>query len=166
MTEAADQIRSESRSDESISTALEVIDRCCDDPDCARNAEKLDVLQPLLDLLTTHGGSVRTRTLEILALLFSNNPNIQEAGMKRGAAKLCIGLTQESPVGSEERSKAFRALVALVRNVQEFEKFLLAEEPGRALLVQCLSPEELPGTREKAASFVRSLAENGSMAPE
>ena len=60
MSEAADQLRSESRSEESISTALEasadnwsdekvtespraaqVIDRCCDDPDCARNAEKL-----------------------------------------------------------------------------------------------------------------------------
>eukprot|EP00913_Durusdinium_trenchii_P009266 g8707.t1 len=62
MTEARDQLVSEARSEESITTALEVIDRCCDDPDCARNAEKLDVLQPLLDLLPAYPGSVRLRT--------------------------------------------------------------------------------------------------------
>jgi len=163
MVEARDQILSPERTDESISTALEVIDRCCDDPDCARNAEKLDVLQPLLDLAASHEGSVRSRTFEILALLFSNNPNIQAAGVKREALPLCMKIAQESPAGSEERSKAFRALVALVRNVKEFEKLLLDQSSGLALLTMCM---ELPGTREKAASFVRSLVENESMAAE
>mmetsp|Transcript_107673 Transcript_107673/g.131390 ORF Transcript_107673/g.131390 Transcript_107673/m.131390 type:complete len:300 (+) Transcript_107673:37-936(+) len=166
MTEAAEQLRSESRSEESVSTALEVIDRCCDDPDCARNAEKLDVLQALLDLLPVYSGSVRNRTFEILALLFSNNPNIQAAGMKRGSLQMCVKIAQESSVASDDRSKSFRALVALVRNVQEFEKFLLEDEAARQLLLDCLSPEELPGTREKATSFVRSLAESGSLQPE
>lgn len=166
MVEARDQILSPERTDESISTALEVIDRCCDDPDCARNAEKLDVLQPLLDLASSHEGSIRSRTFEILALLFSNNPNIQEAGVKRHALALCMRIAQESPAGSEERSKAFRALVALVRNVKEFEKLLLDQSGGVALLTQCMDLQELPGTREKAASFVRSLVENESMAAE
>lgn len=166
MQEAAEQLRSESRSEESVSTALEVIDRCCDDPDCARNAEKLDVLQALLDLLPAYSGAVRNRTFEILALLFSNNPNIQAAGMKRGSLNICLQIAEESSVGSDDRSKSFRALVALVRNVQEFEKFMLEQEAARQLLLACLSSEELPGTREKATSFVRSLAESGSLQEE
>eukprot|EP00435_Cladocopium_sp_Y103_P060950 s1508_g22.t1 len=166
MQEAAEQLRSESRTEESVSTALEVIDRCCDDPDCARNAEKLDVLQALLDLLPAYSGAVRNRTFEILALLFSNNPNIQAAGMKRGSLNICLRIAEESSVGSDDRSKSFRALVALVRNVQEYEKFMLEQEAARQLLLACLSPEELPGTREKATSFVRSLAESGSLQEE
>ncbi|OLQ13062.1 DNA topoisomerase 3-beta-1 [Symbiodinium microadriaticum] len=153
MVEARDQILSPERTDESISTALEVIDRCCDDPDCARNAEKLDVLQPLLDLASSHEGSIRSRTFEILALLFSNNPNIQEAGVKRHALALCMRIAQErtdSDVGSKT----------------EFEKLLLDQSGGVALLTQCMDLQELPGTREKAASFVRSLVENESMAAE
>mmetsp|Transcript_47478 Transcript_47478/g.111035 ORF Transcript_47478/g.111035 Transcript_47478/m.111035 type:complete len:300 (+) Transcript_47478:38-937(+) len=166
MEEARDQIMSDTRTNESISTALEVIDRCCDDPDCARNAEKLNVLQPLLDLLSTHEGSIRMRTFEILALLFSNNPNIQAAGMERGALKACVKVAQDCPAGSEERSKAFRALVALVRNVKEFETFLLESADGRQVLAMCLDLQELPGTREKAASFTRSLVENETMLPQ
>eukprot|EP00434_Breviolum_minutum_P022174 symbB.v1.2.019575.t3/scaffold1605.1/size109642/3 len=166
MAEAGDQLRSETRTEESVTTALEVIDRCCDDPDCARNADKLDVLQALLDLLPTYSGSVRNRTFEILALLFSNNPNIQAAGMKRGSMNLFLQIAQESKVGSDDRSKSFRALVALVRNVEEFEKLLLEQEAARELLLACLSLEELSGTREKATSFLRSLAESGSLKPE
>jgi len=165
LVEAREQIVSESRTDESISTALEVIDRCCDDPDVARNAEKLDILQPLLDLLGTHRGSVAIRTMEILALFFSNNPNIQEAGMKRGTLELLGQLTKDSPQASEERSKAFRALVALVRNVQDYELQLLKRDGVEQLLL-CLHLEELLGTREKATSFVRSLAENESLPAE
>merc|ERR1740138_1941449 len=90
MQEAIGQIQSAERTDESITTALEILDKCCDDPDCARNAEKLGGIQPLLDLLTTHEGPLRCRTLEILALLFSNNPSIQKVGMERGAMKALL----------------------------------------------------------------------------
>mmetsp|Transcript_4645 Transcript_4645/g.5910 ORF Transcript_4645/g.5910 Transcript_4645/m.5910 type:complete len:136 (+) Transcript_4645:68-475(+) len=76
--EAIGQIKSPERTQESIATSLEVIDRLCDDPDVSRNAEKLDGIQPLLDL-AGDDTPLRPRTLEILALLFSNNPNIQQA---------------------------------------------------------------------------------------
>eukprot|EP00931_Biecheleriopsis_adriatica_P096497 TRINITY_DN70140_c0_g1_i1.p1 TRINITY_DN70140_c0_g1~~TRINITY_DN70140_c0_g1_i1.p1 ORF type:complete len:308 (+),score=80.58 TRINITY_DN70140_c0_g1_i1:141-926(+) len=166
MKEARDQIVSESRTDEGIITALEIIDKSCDDPDCARNAEKLDVLQPLLDLLNSHRGAIRIRTLEILALLCSNNPNIQEACDKRGAMDLLLNLCKDSAPASEERSKSFRALVAFVRNLEELEKRLLQEERGKQLLTACLAPEELPGTREKAMSFIRSLVDNSVLDAE
>jgi len=165
LVEAKEQILSESRTDESITTALEVIDRCCDDPDAARNVEKLGVLQPLLDLLGTYRGAIAVRTMEVLALFFSNNPNIQEAGMKRGALELLGRLTKESAQASDERSKAFRALVALVRNVKDYELQLLKSDGVEQLLL-CLDLQELPGTREKATSFVRSLVENESLPPE
>merc|ERR1712224_688804 len=98
--------------------------RVCDDPDCARNCEKLDGLQPLLDLLDSHKGVIGCRTLEILALLFSNNPNIQEAGSRRGAMEIFLKLLGESKPGSDDRSKAFRALVSLVRSMQPLEEKL------------------------------------------
>lgn len=166
MQEAISQVKSETRTDESIITALEIIDRCCDDPDVARNAEKLDGLQPMIDLLKTHTGSICIRALEILALLFSNNPNIQEAGERRGAAAAFLTVFKETPVGSEERGKAFRALVALVRQNQPFEEKFLRQQDGIAIIVAALSRHEDPKTREKATSFASSLAGDGRLLDE
>eukprot|EP00414_Alexandrium_minutum_P003202 CAMPEP_0113818390 /NCGR_PEP_ID=MMETSP0328-20130328/216_1 /TAXON_ID=39455 /ORGANISM="Alexandrium minutum" /LENGTH=305 /DNA_ID=CAMNT_0000786325 /DNA_START=123 /DNA_END=1041 /DNA_ORIENTATION=+ /assembly_acc=CAM_ASM_000350 len=161
MQEAIAQINSKERTDESIATALEVMDKCCDDVDCARNIEKLNGLQPLIDLLETHSGAIRVRTLEVLALLFSNNPNIQQAGVKRGAMKACLKIISDCPKASEERGKAFRALVALVRQVEVFEETLLRGAGGVGIILSFLEPDEEARSREKAASFVRSLATDG-----
>lgn len=163
MEEAIQQIMAADRTDQSIITALEVIDKCCDDVDCARNVEKLNGLQPLLDLLESHDGPIRVRTLEILALLFSNNPHIQDAGFRRGAMKAFCKVMQECPKGSEERSKAFRALVALARKIQAFEESFLRSEAGIAIILSFLASEENAKTREKAASFIRSLAGDGRL---
>lgn len=165
MAEAITQIKSADRNVSSITTALEVIDKCCDDPDCARNCEKLDGLQPLLDLLSSHEGPIAHRTLEILALLFSNNPNIQEAGVRRGAIDTFIRLVKESDAGSETRSKAFRALVALVRSVQKFEHQFIREKAGIGIIASCFDQSDLR-LCEKVASFVRSLAADGQLQAE
>jgi hypothetical protein len=165
MAEAITQIKAVDRTDESITVALEVIDKCCDDPDCARNCEKLDGLQPLLDLLGTHTGAIGVRTLEILALLFSNNPNIQEAGSRRGALDIFLRLVQESAVGSDTRSKAFRALVALVRSIDAFEDKFLREKAGVSVIISCANNSDLR-LCEKVASFVRSLAQDGRLLAE
>jgi len=163
MLEAIKQIKAEDRTDASIITALEIIDRSCDDRDCARNAEKLDGVQPLLDLAVTSTGSIKVRTLEILALLFANNPNIQEAGARRGAMKIFIELVKGAPQGSEERSKAFRALVALARGVDALEEQLLKEHDGSNIIVMCMALEEDARSREKALSFVQTLAVTGRL---
>lgn len=159
--EAIQQIKSADRTEASIATALEVIDRLCDDPDVARNAEKLDGLQALIDLTRDVQGPNRTRALEVLALLFSNNPHIQEAGMKREALSHFLMLTREASQGSDERSKAFRALVALVRQMPEFETRFVRTEGGLQLLVELLSKEEENRTHEKVASFVLGMASTG-----
>lgn len=165
MQEAINQIKAEDRTDAVIMTALEVIDKCCDDPDCARNAEKLDGVQPILDLVTSGDHQIRMRSLEILALLFSNNPNIQEAGAKRGALKTLQDVLRSSTVGSEDKAKAFRAIVALVRGVDALEESLLASG-GVDDAVACLALAEHRRTREKAATFAQSMAANARISDE
>jgi len=165
MAEAIGQIKAPERTNESITVALEVIDKCCDDPDCARNCEKLDGLQPLLDLLETHAGVIANRTLEILALLFANNPNIQEAGARRGCLDRFLGIVKESGVGSDNRSKAFRALVALVRQNAAMEEQLLREKDGVSVIISCADKSD-SRLCEKVASFVRSLSTDGRLKAE
>jgi hypothetical protein len=162
MAEAIQQIKSPERSDESITVALEVMDRSCDDPDCARNIEKLDGLQPLLDLLSSHTGAICVRTCEILALLFSNNANIQQAGGRRGAMDVLLQLVRGSSAGSEVRSKAFRALAALVRQMKDFEELFLGEKGGIGVIIACADAADIR-LCEKVASFVRSLAQDGRL---
>merc|ERR1719456_1483179 len=109
MEEAIGQLKSPERTNESLITALEIMDRCCDDPDCARNIEKLDGLQALIDIIRDWPENIiKVRALEILALMLSNNPDIQEATNRRGGMELFVMLAQDSPAGSDLRSKAFR----------------------------------------------------------
>jgi len=157
MLEAVNLIKSEERTDATIITALEIIDRCCDDPDCARNADKLGGMQTLIDLAQAKGGCIRVRTLEILALFLSNNPSMQEVGLRRGFLEVFLGLVRNAPVGSEERLKAFRSLVALVRAVDANEDKFMKDEGGIKLVVECLGCGEDARTREKALNYVTSL---------
>lgn len=167
MQEAIKQIRLPDRTDASILTALEIMDRKCDDPDCARNVEKLDGLQCMLDLLKSHPtGNIHVRALEILALVLSNNQNIQEAAVRRGAMEIFLELTKDGVRGSEERSKALRALVSLVRPIKAFQEKLLRDLGGLEVVLDCLSLAEDPKTREKAASFLRSLLAEGCLQGE
>lgn len=160
--EAMKMITAPDRSEVSIFTALEVIDRACDDPDVARNAKKLNGVQPLLDLLASHPGAVSSRACEIIALLCSNNPTIQEAYCNCEALDLLMRFTRESPAGSEERSKAFRALSSLIRGLEAQEVAFVAKG-GVDLLVELLAPTEAVQAREKAASLTRSLVQDDRM---
>lgn len=118
-----------------------------------------------MDLLGTHAGVISNRALEILALLFSNNPNIQEAGARRGAMETFLRLVQDSGAGSESRSKAFRALVALVRQMAALEEKLIREKDGIRVIISCADQSD-PRLCEKVASFARSLATDGRLQAE
>eukprot|EP00929_Paragymnodinium_shiwhaense_P037231 TRINITY_DN19875_c0_g4_i1.p1 TRINITY_DN19875_c0_g4~~TRINITY_DN19875_c0_g4_i1.p1 ORF type:complete len:312 (+),score=119.76 TRINITY_DN19875_c0_g4_i1:87-1022(+) len=157
MWEACQQIQAADRTEASIITALEVIDRCCDDVDVARNAEKLGAIQLMIDLVGSHQGQIQIRSLEILALLFSNNPLLQEAGMKRGAMPLFLEKIRSSPSGSEVRGKSFRTLAALIRKNTPFEEKFLREEGGLEVLLLCMGALETAQCREKATVFLTSL---------
>jgi len=137
----------------------------CDDPDVARNAEKLDGIQPMLDLVGSHRGQIQVRSLEILALLFSNNPVLQEVGMKRGAMGVFLQQIHGSAAGSEARGKSFRALAALIRKNKPLEEKFLKEHNGLDVLLLCIAPVETQQSREKATNFVNSLVDDTELAP-
>lgn len=172
MEEAVTQLRDDSRTNESVLTALEVIDRCCDDPDCARNCERLGAVQAILDMLKESSekgflgaeAEVCRRSAEILALLCANNPVIQQAAAKRGAVELLTTVvTSEaasaSGASSEPRLKCLRALSAVVRGEESLETAFIEKHDGVALLVSALKPGETSGLklREKAAQMASGL---------
>lgn len=165
MEEAIRQTQAPDRTNESIITALELIDRCCDDPDCARNVEKLGGIQALLDLLDTPHAGIRVRDMEILALLLANNPIIQKAAIDRGGMEKLMRLTRAAAAGTEERLKSLRALAALTRGVPEFEAAFLSGG-GTSVLLACLDPKEDNKVKEKAAALVVTLAHERRLSPE
>jgi len=71
----------------------------------------------------------------------------------------------DSATGSETKSKAFRALVSLVRKVQAFEEQLLRERDGVNVIIACADSSDLR-LCEKVASFVRSLVHDGRLPAE
>jgi hypothetical protein len=162
MAEAIGQLKSPERTNESIITALEIMDRCCDDPDCARNIEVLDGLQTLIDIIRDWPEKlIKVRALEILALMLSNNPNIQAHADRRGAMEVLVKHIQEAPAGSDLRSKAFRCCAALVRGVDDLQKKFVSDFSGASLAVTCLGTKEEESLRGKAASLLRDLIQQG-----
>lgn len=164
MEEAIGQLKSPERTNESVITALEIMDRCCDDPDCCRNIETLDGLQVLIDLVRDWPEDIiRVRTLEILALMLSNNPNIQAAANGRGGMEVFVKLAQDSPAGSDLRSKAFRCSAALVRGVDDLQKKFVKDLDGASVAVTCLGANEDASLQGKAATLLRDLTSTGCL---
>merc|ERR1711908_14626 len=60
------------------------------------------------------------------------------------------------------RSKAFRALVALVRQMPSLEEQFLKEKDGIDVIVSCADQSDMR-LCEKAASFARSLVQDGRL---
>eukprot|EP00397_Hematodinium_sp_SG-2012_P045149 GEMP01050608.1.p1 GENE.GEMP01050608.1~~GEMP01050608.1.p1 ORF type:complete len:267 (+),score=46.14 GEMP01050608.1:24-803(+) len=82
--DVVDKIR-ENPSDEVALTTLEVLDRCCDDPDVSGNIEVLDGLTPMLKLLDSANSNIVARAGEVLGLMLANNPTIQRAAFDKNA---------------------------------------------------------------------------------
>lgn len=155
--EAVDMMQAPEATEEAVATALEMCDRSCDDPDVARNAELLGGIQALLDAAEKRTSiGVRTRAMEILALLLQNNEPLQRAAANRNGLAILRGLVTGAPAGDAVRAKAFRALVALVRGLGDLEEAFLAQD-GLAITLSCLDEKEDHKLREKALSFVTTL---------
>jgi len=117
--EAIDKIREGPVSDELAYTALELLERCCDDPDVARNIEVFDGLRPLLALLSNlETQELVQRLCEMMALMISNNPKIQLAAMKKGALEQLMKI----PENKLRWRSQMRVLSAIVRNEPTVEK--------------------------------------------
>lgn len=164
MKEALGQLNNPERTNESLITALEIMDRCCDNPDCARNIEKFDGLQTLIDLIRDWPEKIiQVRALEILALMVANNPDIQAHTERRGGMELLVKLTRESPAGSDLRSKAFRCCASLVRGQDYLHKKFVNDLDGTSVAVTCLGTSEEASLRGKAAALLRDLMSQGCL---
>lgn len=150
--EAIDQIRDPPVSDELALTILETIDRCCDDPDVARNLEVFDGIRPLLALLGSANTTVVARACEVLALMVANNPKMQRAAYEKGALDLLM-----APVPNDipRWRGQVRLLTAIVASEETVEQEFLKRD-GVPFLGHCMcSGDEKIVTR--AASFMRHL---------
>merc|ERR1712216_236956 len=92
--------------------ALEIVDRCCDDPDCCRNLEVFGGITPLFKYALSDYEDVSQKSCEILSLMLANNEKLQLSAFENHNALdyLC------NPGGTPNYSKARLGLLgAIVR---------------------------------------------------
>lgn len=90
--------------------ALAIIDRCIDDPDCARNLEIFDGIRPLLANALSDYREVSEKCCEILSLFLANNEQMQLAAWRKHSA---LGLL----MGHENKTLKSKARLTLLFNV-------------------------------------------------
>jgi len=120
--------------------------------DCPRNLEKLDGVQPMLDLLEHESPVVAARSAELLAIMLSSNSEIQHVAVSRGAfEKISKALARPEVV-----TNALGVLAAVVRNEEAIEK-AFAENTELFANVVALCRAESMRTRQKVASLMRHM---------
>lgn len=155
---------------QTLVTACEIIERCVDDPDCARNLEVYNGLQPLLKNVFSPHAEVANRCCGILSMMLANNEKLQLSAVKKHKAL-------DHLVGSEDlfaSKKRIKLLADTVRGVSEIETEFVEEKNGIHSLcgVFLFAPapesEKTAGTettrtteqqavRERAITFLRHL---------
>ncbi|EER17309.1 protein folding regulator, putative [Perkinsus marinus ATCC 50983] len=147
-------------------TALSLMDRCTDFPDCPRNLEILGGTQPLLYLATTTmlDTTVRIQAAELLALMLSNNTQVQEACFIKydGLNKLLIRIQHlmMSSHNDEEIAPLLSALGALIRNYPQAESAFITTN-GTQLIAHLLTNDYSIRVQQKVASLYRYLLADG-----
>lgn len=159
--------------------ALEVVDRCVDDPDCARNLEKFNGTKILLSCAVglSRDGSrfvqhpeVVSKSCEILSLMLANNDTLQEAAVEKHKALdyLVLENKDESNVNPVQFRAILSLLASIVRGHVKLEEIFLAS-PYNGMEWLCRpfakdffdqktsKPEDVRRAREKTAMFVRHL---------
>lgn len=149
--------------------ALEIIDRCIDDPDCCRNLEVFGGLAPMFACLgkeeksgdVVEESEVARRACEILSLMLSNNDALQKASVfKHGALDR---LLDSSNGFSKDR---FSVLSAAVRGQPECTELFLSQKNGMSFLFSILRENTTEASYQsksgkilarKAALFIRHL---------
>eukprot|EP00397_Hematodinium_sp_SG-2012_P042449 GEMP01046960.1.p1 GENE.GEMP01046960.1~~GEMP01046960.1.p1 ORF type:complete len:296 (+),score=57.34 GEMP01046960.1:24-890(+) len=150
--DVVDKIR-ENPSDEVALTTLEVLDRCCDDPDVSGNIEVLDGLTPMLKLLDSANSNIVARAGEVLGLMLANNPTIQRAAFDKNALDNLLTVPDWTDV-VRCRGKV-RLLTAIVRN-EEYVEAEFVKRGGILFLGECMGCGD-EKTVTRAASLLSHL---------
>eukprot|EP00391_Amoebophrya_sp_Ameob2_P008115 CAMPEP_0178990352 /NCGR_PEP_ID=MMETSP0795-20121207/4892_1 /TAXON_ID=88552 /ORGANISM="Amoebophrya sp., Strain Ameob2" /LENGTH=348 /DNA_ID=CAMNT_0020681875 /DNA_START=137 /DNA_END=1183 /DNA_ORIENTATION=+ len=119
---------------QTLVTACEIIERCVDDPDCARNLEVFNGLQPLLQNVFSPHQEVANRCCGILSMMLANNEKLQLSAVQKHKA---LEMFLEDPSRRGEllsSKKRVKLLADIVRGVSEIETEFVEQKNGIHLL--------------------------------
>lgn len=108
-----------------ILAAAKIVERLLDEyPEIARNLNKINAVDPLLQLIESENVHILESVLQIFSLALSNNPDLQDVVFKKGALKKLLIKLQKSQVTHID-TKLITAISALIRHHNEAEnKFI------------------------------------------
>lgn len=108
-----------------ILAAAKIVERLLDEyPEIARNLNKINAVDPLLQLIESENVHILESVLQIFSLALSNNPDLQDVVFKKGALKKLLIKLQQSHVTHID-TKLITAISALIRHHNEAEnKFI------------------------------------------
>ncbi|KAL8453866.1 hypothetical protein Emag_001674 [Eimeria magna] len=115
--------------------------------------------QPLQESEAAKAFIILEKTLEILAFVMQNNPQIQQAVADLGGLPLLFALVKEAPRSRALRVRALQTLSCLLRNHKPSEELFLRSK-GLFLLVYAIKSDD-PKYQEKACSLCRHLVAEG-----
>ncbi|KAL8447891.1 hypothetical protein Emed_004186 [Eimeria media] len=115
--------------------------------------------QPLQESEAAKAFIILEKTLEILAFVMQNNPQIQQAVADLGGLPLLFALVKEAPRSRALRVRALQTLSCLLRNHRPSEELFLRSR-GLCLLVYAIKSDD-PKYQEKACSLCRHLVAEG-----
>lgn len=125
--EAMDEAVKNFKSDDEgiILAAAKIVERLLDEyPEIARNLNKINAVDPLLQLIESENVHILESVLQIFSLALSNNPDLQDVVFKKGALKKLLIKLQQSQVTHID-TKLITAISALIRHHNEAEnKFI------------------------------------------
>ncbi|CAD7962476.1 unnamed protein product [Amoebophrya sp. A25] len=157
---------------ETAIVACEIIDRCVDDPDCARNLEVFNGIAPLLKNALSTNADVSERCCSILSMMLANNEQMQKAAIGKHKALEVLFPRGSADERLLQTRKKIKLLADIVRGLPEAEEAFITEHVGIGWLCRALleppraaeqsdsassSTSEYAAVRERVVTFLRHL---------
>lgn len=147
-----------------ILASAKIVERLLDEyPEIARNLNKTNAIDPLLDLIELENNHILESVLQIFSLALSNNPDLQDIVFKKGALKkLLIKLQQSQHTHID--TKLITAISALIRHHSDAEnKFI--DYGGVGFLAYGMQTN-IYKYQEKSALLLKHLVHQGKITYE
>lgn len=168
LMEGLELLEAKDNTPEKITTALEVVDRCVDDQDCARNLDKFGGIKTLLKFVNSEYEEISLRCCEILSLMLANNEILQLAAFEKYSALEILMFGKNPEIENNDESTTNKPisytkpkiglLAAVVRGHPVVtEAFLSEKYNGLSWLTSAFESENRKSVQEKVATFIRHL---------
>lgn len=153
MQDAINKISTDFDNSDTVYTALEVVDKCCDNLDVPRNLHLFGGIEVMLKTLEHPNEDIACKGASLFALMLQNNEEIQKLTDEAGA------LDKIYKFSDRDENCLFRALglaSALIRNESALEEKFVSG-PGSALLTRSLATDHVVRVRTKGVNLLRWL---------